>query len=65
MELYLITEEEKKDFIEQYPVLKCENSIGILYDDYMSIKCKKITGTCTYRTSGKNDYLNCKILNSK
>lgn len=65
MELYLITSEEKKDYIEQYPVLKCENSIGILYDDYMSIKCKKIAGTCTYRNSLNNEYLNCKILNEK
>ncbi|MGL6114917.1 hypothetical protein [Cetobacterium sp. SF1] len=64
MELYLITEEDKKDYLNQYPALKCENSIGVLYDDYMSIKCKVIAGTCTYRSStGEKDYLNCKLLN--
>nr|WP_307775960.1 hypothetical protein [uncultured Cetobacterium sp.] len=64
MERYFITEEEKKEVIENYPVLSCENSIGVLYDDYMSVKCKVLAGTCTYRNSAKNEYKNCKFLNN-
>lgn len=66
MEKYYITKEEKEQMIEKYPTLECENSIGISYgEDYMSIKCKVLTGTCTYKSSGKNEYKNCKILNKK
>ena len=46
MEKYFITEEEKKEIIEQYPTLECKNSIGIMIEDYMSIKCKILSGTC-------------------
>lgn len=63
MEKYLITKDEKEKYLKEYPVLECENSIGIDYDGYISIKCKKITGTCTYKTSSKNEYHNCKLLN--
>lgn len=63
MEKYLITKEEKENYLKEYPVFECENSIGIDYDGYISIKCKKITGTCTYKTSTKNEYHNCKLLN--
>lgn len=63
MEKYIITKEEKAEYVEKFPVLECENSIGIDYDGYISIKCKKLTTTCTYRTSSKNDYKNCRILN--
>ncbi|MBM6691071.1 hypothetical protein H9X75_08345 [Fusobacterium mortiferum] len=63
MEKYLITKEEKENYLKEYPVLECENSIGIDYDGYISIKCKKIAGTCTYKTSTKNEYHNCKLLN--
>lgn len=63
MEKYLITKDEKENYLKEYPVLECENSIGIDYDGYISIKCKKITGTCTYKTSAKNEYHNCKLLN--
>lgn len=60
---YYITVEEKKEMVEKYPTLECENSIGIMSDDYMSIKCKVLSGTCTYRLGQKNEYKNCKILN--
>lgn len=63
MEKYFITEEEKKEIIEQYPTLECKNSIGIMIEDYMSIKCKILSGTCTYRLGQKNEYKNCKLLN--
>ena len=63
MEKYLITKEEKENYLKEYPVLDCENSIRIDYDGYISIKCKKITATCTYKTSTKNEYHNCKLLN--
>lgn len=63
MEKYIITKDEKKEYLEKFPVLECENSIGIDYDGYVSIKCKKITSSCTYRISGKNEFKNCKILN--
>ena len=63
MEKYYITVEEKKEMVEKYPTLECENSIGIMSDDYMSIKCKVLLGTCTYRLGQKNEYKNCKILN--
>lgn len=63
MEKYYITVEEKKEVLEKYPTLECENSIGIEYDGYMSIKCKIFSGTCTYRGSSKNEYKNCKNLN--
>ena len=63
MEKYIITPEEKREYIEKFPVLECENSIGIDYDDYISIKCKKFTSTCTYRNSNKTEYKNCRILN--
>ena len=63
MEKYIITKEEKEKYIKDFPVLECENSIGIDYDDYVSIKCKKFTSTCTYRTSSQNEYKNCRILN--
>lgn len=42
MEKYLITKEEKENYLKEYPVLECENSIGIDYDGYISIKCKKL-----------------------
>ncbi len=63
MEKYLINKEEKESYLEKFPTLECEESIGIDYDGYISIKCKKITGTCTYKNSGKNEYHNCKLLN--
>ncbi|MCQ8211242.1 hypothetical protein NON08_01490 [Cetobacterium somerae] len=63
MEKYFITEEEKKEIIEQYPTLECKNSIGVMIEDYMSIKCKILSGTCTYRLGQKNEYKNCKLLN--
>ncbi|MDO4589111.1 MAG: hypothetical protein Q4B33_04555 [Fusobacterium sp.] len=63
MEKHIVTKQEKESYLEKFPVLLCENSYGIDYDDYISIKCKKIMGTCTYRNSNKSDFLNCKILN--
>lgn len=63
MEKYIITKDEKKEYLEKFPVLECENSIRIDYDGYVSIKCKKITSSCTYRVSDKNEFKNCKILN--
>ena len=63
MEKYIIIKEEKEKYIKDFPVLECENSIGIDYDGYVSIKCKKFTSTCTYRTSSQNEYKNCRILN--
>ena len=54
MEKYLIIKTEKEKYLKDYPVLECEHSIGIDYDGYISIKCKKITGTCTYKNSSKN-----------
>ncbi|WP_294703121.1 hypothetical protein [uncultured Fusobacterium sp.] len=65
MEKYLISKEEKENYLKEFPVLECENSIGIDYDGYVSIKCKKLTGTCTYKNSSKKEYENCKILSSK
>lgn len=62
MEKYLIIKTEKEKYLKDYPVLECEHSIGIDYDGYISIKCKKITGTCTYKNSSKNEYLNYKLL---
>ena len=62
MEKYLITKEEKENYLKEYPVLECENSIGIDYDGYISIKCKKLYGTCTYRISQKEEYKNCRLL---
>ena len=55
MEKYLISKTEKEKYLKDYPVLECEHSIGIDYDGYISIKCKKITGTCTYKNSSKNE----------
>ena len=43
MEKYLISKTEKEKYLKDYPVLECEHSIGIDYDGYISIKCKKIT----------------------
>ena len=63
MERYFITIEEKKEVVDKYPTLECENSIGMMIDDYMSRKCKVLSGTCTYRLGQKNEYKNCKILN--
>lgn len=63
MEKYLITQEEKENYLKEFPVLQCEHSIGIDYDGYVSIKCKKITGTCTYKNSIKTEFHNCKLLN--
>lgn len=62
MEKYLISKTEKEKYLKDYLVLECEHSIGIDYDGYISIKCKKITGTCTYKNSSKNEYHNCKLL---
>ena len=62
MEKYLIIKTEKEKYLKDYPVLECEHPIGIDYDGYISIKCKKITGTCTYKNSSKNEYHNCKLL---
>ena len=42
MEKYLISKTEKEKYLKDYPVLECEHSIGIDYDGYISIKCKKI-----------------------
>ncbi len=63
MEKYIITPEEKNGYLDFFPVLKCENSIGIDYDGYISIKCKKLTGTCTYRICKENEFKNCRVLN--
>ena len=62
MEKYLITDLEKEEYLEKFPVLKCENSIGIDYEGYVSIKCKALTGSCTYRNSNEKEYKNCKLL---
>ena len=62
MEKYLIIKTEKEKYLKDYPVLECEHSIGIDHDGYISIKSKKITGTCTYKNSSKNEYHNCKLL---
>ena len=66
MEKYLISSDEKKDFLEKYPTLNCENSIGIEYDDgeYFSVKCKLITGTCTYARYVDNSFENCRVKNN-
>lgn len=63
MERYFITAEEKKEVVEKYPTLQCENAIGVMYDEYMSIKCKVLSGTCTYKAAQKDEYKNCKLLN--
>lgn len=42
MEKYLISKTEKEKYLKDYPVLECEHSIGIDYDGYISIKCKKM-----------------------
>lgn len=66
MEKYFITPEDKRDYLEKYPVLECENSVLVEYDnDYTSIKCTKLLGVCTYKNSSKGEYKNCKALNSK
>lgn len=65
MENYIITEDEKKQYIEKYPVLACLKSFGIDYNGYTSIKCTVFIGTCTYANSKKSEYLNCKQLHSK
>ncbi|MDU1912450.1 hypothetical protein [Fusobacterium sp.] len=62
MEKYLITMKEKESYIEKFPVLNCNESIGIDYDRYVSIKCKKLSGTCTYRISLNEEYKNCRLL---
>lgn len=62
MEQYFITKDEKKELIEKYPTLECENSIGVSYGDYFSIKCKVFTGTCTYKSGKKDEFKNCKCL---
>lgn len=45
MEKYVVTKSEKESYLEKFPVLQCEHAFGIDYDDYISIKCKKIMGT--------------------
>lgn len=65
MEKYLITDMEKEGYLEKFPVLNCKNSIGIDYDGYVSIKCKALTGSCSYRNSIKKEYENCKLLKNK
>lgn len=62
MEKYLITKEEKENYMKEVPVLDCAESIGIDYDGYVSVKCKKLSGTCTYRISQKEEYKNCRLL---
>ncbi|MCB8564076.1 hypothetical protein [Fusobacterium ulcerans] len=62
MEKYLITKEKKENYMKEFPVLNCAESIGIDYDGYVSVKCKKLSGTCTYRISQKEEYKNCRLL---
>ena len=62
MEKYLITKEEKENYMKEFPVLDCAESIGIDYDGYVSVKCKKLSATCTYRISQKEEYKNCRLL---
>ena len=62
MEKYLITKEEKENYMKEFPVLDCAESIGIDYDGYVSVKCKKLSGTCTYRIIQKEEYKNCRLL---
>lgn len=62
MEKYLITKEEKENYMKEFPVLDCAESIGIDYAGYVSVKCKKLSGTCTYRISQKEEYKNCRLL---
>ncbi len=67
MEKYLISSDEKKEFLEKHPTLTCENSIGIIYGDweYFSIKCKLISGTCTYSNYTDMSFQDCKMRNKK
>lgn len=62
MEKYLITKEEKENYMKEFPVLNCAESIRIDYDGYVSVKYKKLSGTCTYRISQKEEYKNCRLL---
>ena len=50
MEKYLISKEEKENYLKEFPVLECENSIGIDYDGYVSTKIhqKKSMKTVKY-----------------
>jgi hypothetical protein len=63
MEKYLITVEEKKEFLERHPVLACADSIGIDYDggEFFSVKCKLLTGSCTYARYTDNSFENCRV----
>ncbi len=67
MEKYLITTEEKKEFLERLPVLACVNSIGIDYDDgeYFSVKCKLLTGSCTYARYVDKAFEDCMVKKRK
>ena len=38
----LLQKVKKESYLEKFPVLQCEYAFGIDYDDYISIKCKKI-----------------------
>ena len=63
MEKYIVTPEEKKGYLKEFPVLECSESFAVDYGEYFSVKCKKIMGTCTYRGSQKDEYKNCRLLN--
>lgn len=63
MERYFVTKEDKEIYIEKYPVLECDNAVAVMYDDdYITVKCTKLLGVCTYKSSKKDEYKNCKVL---
>ena len=57
----------KEAVIGMNPVLECPFADGEYFEDdfYMSVRCSPVDGSCSYRSSGKEEYKCCKILKDR
>ncbi|MGL4403407.1 MAG: hypothetical protein ACRCTS_06790 [Fusobacteriaceae bacterium] len=62
MEKYLVTEVEKQEAVNKFPVLSCKYSVGVDYGYHFSVKCTAFLGTCTYMCAGENGNKDCVVL---
>lgn len=50
-----------------HSVLECPFADGEYYEEdfYLSVRCEALGGSCTYRSSGKDEYKTCKVLKNR
>ena len=57
----------RETLIIKHPTLECPFADGEYFESsfYLSIRCSAIDSSCTYRSSGKDEYKSCKILKDR